>query len=120
MGDEPMIGKLLIDKLGNGFNMCYLKLDRHSLDALIRGETLGVGFYLDDCEHLEAYQRSYLKLSIGLNIDLEQAEKNFKENSARDGMVDKTYFLNEIKEIEQKLARLGINTKFLTLKDETI
>jgi hypothetical protein len=103
-----MEAKLL--KNGSGKDSCdylLISLDDQSFTYLEQGNPVRGAFFVDNKEDLPWYQRKYMVATIGKNLDFKKY-KTQPDQAFRKGLVDKSYLIDYINKMKQKLIKMAL------------
>jgi excisionase family DNA binding protein len=84
-----------------------ISLDDQSFTYLEQGNPVRVAFFVDDKEGLPWYERKYMVATIGKNLDFKKY-KTQPDQAFRKGLVDKSYLIDYINKMKQKLIKMAL------------
>ncbi len=112
-----MEARLEKDSPNNSCDYLWVSLDDHSFSSLNQGMPLRVAFAVDNQEHLPWNRRKCMVVTIGKGLDFAKHRVN-KDSAFLKGLVDKTYLLDYINRMKQKLVQMAMQE--LEVFDDTL
>lgn len=116
-----MEARLFKSNHNNDCDYLLVSLDEQSLTYLNDGSPVRVAFFIDNNENFPWYKRKYMVAIIGKDLDFER-HKIYTKGLFRKGLVDKSYLIDYIRKLKQKLYQIAMQElevfdKQLKLKD---
>ena len=112
-----MDARLEKDTHNNSCDYLWVSLDDQSFSYLNQGLPLRVAFAVDNQEHLPWNRRKCMVVTIGKDLDSAK-HRIYKDSAFLKGLVDKTYLLDYINRMKQKLVQMAMQE--LEVFDDTL